>query len=126
MNRQNKEFRLIQKGMYSRDRVTPIDRGELHKIQNEKARGFLNKYPEAVVGKINWYTEKDKEFPFLKDHMPLKNWSFNFALPERVKIIEIAIKSWNENKFEARAGVDLIHKINAWITKAKGIQFFWL
>jgi len=126
MKRQDKEFRLIQKGMYSRDVITTEDISELNKIQNEKAREFLKKYPNAVVGHINWYREKDKEFPLLKDQMPLKNFSFNFALPERVKIIELAIKSWNETKFEARAGVDLLHKINAWIANAKGISFFWL
>lgn len=126
MNRQDKEFRLIQKGMYSRDIITAEDIDELNKIQNEKAREFLNKYPEAVVGRINWYTEKDKEFPFLKDHMPLKNFSFNFALPERVKIIELAIKSWNETEFEAKVAVIHLEKINAWIRDAKGIQFFWL
>ena len=126
MNRQDKEFRLIQKGMYSGDRITPIDRGELHKIQNEKAREFLNKYPDAVVGKINWHKEKDKELPLLKEHMPLKNFSFNFALPERVKIIELAIKSWNETDFEAKVAVIHLEKINAWIRDAKGIQFFWL
>ena len=126
MNRQDKEFRLIQKGMYSRDMLTMDEFEELNKIQNEKAQEFLKKYPNAVVGKIDWYKEKDNEFPLLKDHVPLKNFSFNFALPERAKMIELAIKSWNETKFEARAGVDLIHKINAWITNAKGIQFFWL
>jgi len=126
MNRQDKEFRLIQKGMYSRDVVINADIDELNKIQNDKAKEFLKKYPYAIVGKINWYEERDKDFPFLAERMPLKNFSFNFALPERVKMIELAIKSWNETKFEARAGVDLIHKINAWITNAKGIQFFWL
>lgn len=71
MKKENLEFRLIQKGLYSRDRITPIDRGTLHKIQNEKAREFLKKYPEAVVGRINRYTEKDKEFPLLQGpHAP--------------------------------------------------------
>jgi len=126
MNRQNKEFKLIQKGMYSRDRITPIDRGELHKIQNEKAREFLKEYPDAVVGKINWYTEKDKDFPLLKDHMPLKNFSFNFALPDRVKLIELAIKNLNESKFEAKWVARQIGRISTWIAGAKGIQFFWL
>lgn len=126
MNRQDKECKLIQKGMYSRDRITPIDRGTLHKIQNEKAREFLNKHPDAVVGKINWYTEGDKEFPLLKDHMPLKNFSFNFALPERVRLLELAIKSWNETEFEAKHAMRAIERINIWIANAKGIQFFWL
>ena len=112
--------------MYSRERITPIDRGELHKIQNEKAREFLKKYPEAVVGKINWYKNTDSDFPQLHYHMPLKNFSFNFALPERVKIIELAIKSWNETDFEAKVAVIHLEKINAWIRDAKGIQFFWL
>ena len=126
MNRQTKEFRLIQKGMYSGDLITGEDISELSKIQNEKALEFLKKYPNAVVGKINWHKEKDKEFPLLKDQGFLGDPSFNFALPERVKMIELAIKSWNETKLEARAGVDLVHKINTWITNAKGIQFFWL
>jgi len=126
MNRQTKEFRLIQKGMYSGDLITGEDISELSKIQNEKALEFLKKDPNAVVGKINWHDEKDKEFPLLKDQGFLGDPSFNFALPERVKMIELAIKSWNETKLEARAGVDLVHKINTWITNAKGIQFFWL
>ncbi|MCK4384694.1 MAG: hypothetical protein KAW52_00380 [candidate division Zixibacteria bacterium] len=126
MNRQNKEFRLIQKGLYSRDRITPIDRGELNKIQNEKAREFLKKYPDAVVGRINWYTEKDKEFPLLKTRMPLCNFSFNFALPERNKLIELAIKNLNESEFEAKWAARQIERISGWIRSANGIQFFWL
>ena len=126
MNRQDKEFRLIQKGMYSRDIITSEDIDELNKIQNNKAKELLKEYPYAVVGKINWYKEKDKDFPFLAERMPLKNFSFNFALPERVKIIELAIKSWNETEFEAKIAVVHLEKINAWIRDAKGIQFFWL
>jgi len=126
MNRQNKEFRLIQKGMYSRDLVVAEDINELNKIQNEKAKELLKEYPYAVVGKINWYKKRDEDFPFLAERMPLKNFSFNFALPERVKIIELAIKSWNETEFEAKIAVIHLEKINAWIRDAKGIQFFWL
>ena len=126
MNRQDKEFRLTQKGMYSRDRITPIDRGELNKIQNEKAREFLKKYPDAVVGRINWYNLQDKEFPSLKEALPLHNFSCNFALPEKNKLIELAIKSWNETEFEAKHALRTIDRINAWIANVKGIQFFWL
>lgn len=126
MNRQNKEFRLIQKGMYSRNFITTKDIDELNKIQNEKAREFLKEYPDAVVGKINWDQEEDRKFPFLKNRMPLCNYSFNFALPERVNMIELAIKSWNETEFEAKVAVIHLEKINAWIRDAKGIQFFWL
>ena len=125
-SRQDKEFRLIQKGMYSRDTITNKEIDELNKIQNEKAEEFIKKYPDAVAVKINWYKDADKAFPLLKDHMPLKNFSFNFALPERVKMIELAIKSWNETKFEATVAVNHLEKINAWIRNAKGIQFFWL
>ena len=126
MNRQDKEFRLIQKGMYSGDCLSLDDVSELNKIQQEKAKEFLKKYPDAIVGRIDWHRPGDKEFPFLKDHMPLKNFSFNFALPERVGIIELAIKSWNETDFEAKVAVIHLEKINAWIRDAKGIQFFWL
>ena len=126
MNRQNKEFKLIQKGMYSRDVITTEDIDELNKIQNDKAKELLKKYPYAIVGKINWYKERDKNFPFLAERMPLKNFSFNFALPERVKMIELAIKSWNESKFDAKAAVAFMSRINVWIKNAKGIQFFWL
>lgn len=125
-SRQDKEFRLIQKGMYSHDVVTSMDIDQLNKIQNEKAEEFIKKYPDAVAVKVNWYKDTDKAFPFLKDHMPLKNFSFNFALPERVKMIELAIKSWNETKFEAVAAVKHLARINAWIRNAKGIQFYWL
>ncbi len=126
MNRQDKEFRLIQKGMYSRDVLIERDIDDLNEIQNDKAREFLKKHPEAVVGKINWFKNTDSDFPQLHYHMPLKNFSFNFALPERVKLIELAIKSWNETDFEAKVAVIHLEKINAWIRGAKGIQFFWL
>lgn len=126
MNRQNKEFRLIQKGMYSRDVITTEDIDELNKIQNEKAKELLKKYPYAVVGKINWYTERDKKLPFLAERMPLKNFSFNFALPEKITMIELAIKAYNESEFEAKHALRAIERINAWIRDAKGIQFFWL
>lgn len=126
MNRKDKEIRLIQRGMYRRDLITPIDRGELHKIQNEKAREFLKEHADAVVGKIIWNNEKDKEFPLLKDQGYLRNFSFNFALPEKIKLIELAIKSFNETKFEAMLSVRQLERINSWIANAKGIQFFWL
>ncbi len=126
MNRQDKEFRLIQKGMYSGDLITSKDISELSKIQNEKALEFLKKYPNAVAGKINWHKEEDKEFPFLKDQGFVGNPTFNFALPERVKMIELALKSWNETEFEAKIAMIHLEKINAWIRDAKGMQFFWL
>lgn len=126
MNRQDKECWLIQKGMYGRDAITKENIDDLNEIQNEKAKEFLKKYPEAIVGRIGWYRKKDEGFPLLKDHMPLKNFSFNFAIPERVKIIELAIKGWNETKFEATHAVRAIERINTWIANAKGIQFFWL
>lgn len=126
MKRQDKEFKLIRLGMYRRDLITPDDRGELNKIQNEKVQEFLKEYPKAVVGKILWNNEKDKEFPLLKDQGTLGNFSFNFALPERVKLIELAIKGLNEAKLEARHSARQIERINLWIREAKGIQFFWL
>ena len=126
MKRQDKEFKLIRLGMYRRDLITPEDRGELNKIQNEKVQEFLKEYPKAVVGKILWNNEKDKEFPLLKDQGTLGNFSFNFALPERVKLIELAIKGLNEAKLEARHSARQIERINLWIREAKGIQFFWL
>ena len=126
MKRQDKEFKLIRLGMYRRDLITPDDRGELNKIQNAKVQEFLKEYPKAVVGKILWNNEKDKEFPLLKDQGTLGNFSFNFALPERVKLIELAIKGLNEAKLEARHSARQIERINLWIREAKGIQFFWL
>jgi len=125
-NRQNKEFKLIQKGMYSRDRLTEGDFIDMNVIQHEKAKEFLKKYPDAVVGRIEWHTEKDKEFPLLKDQVPLTPLSFNFALPEKITMIELAIKSFNESNFEANVAVEFLSKINIWIKNAKGIQFFWL
>lgn len=126
MNRQNKECWLIQKGMYSRNFITTKDIDDLNKIQNEKAREFLKEYPDAVVGKINWDQEEDRKFPFLKNRMPLCNFSFNFALPERNKLIELAIKNLNESEFEAKWAARQIERISGWIRSANGIQFFWL
>lgn len=126
MKREEKELRLIQWGMYRGDLITSTDREELNKIQNEKAKEFLEKHHDAVVGKILWNMEKDKNYPFLKDKVPLGNFSFNFAIPKRMKMLELAIKSYNEMRFEPMAIVNAVDRINIWIKKLGGIQFFWL
>lgn len=95
-------------------------------IQQKKAEEFLKKYPDAVLGRIQWHTERDGKFPLLKDKVPLQPLSFNFALPERIPMIEKLIKMYNESNYKPEVAVEFITKINIWIKNAKGIQFFWL
>ena len=92
-----------------------------HTIQNKNAREFLKNYPGAVVGKINYF----RDFNNLVDVMPLKNFSWDFAIPKPDKKLfnllwDYYVKPWTPDL------INDINKIFARIYKIKGINFYWI
>lgn len=96
-----------------------------NKKENKKARQYLEKYPDAVVGNINYYHDNDKEIKNLKDVMPLLNFSYAWATPQKDEILLTLIKNYNtkEGTYNLVVAID---KILTRIDKLDGINFNWI
>ena len=98
----------------------------MNQIQNDKAKEYLKKYPDAIVGKINWYEGEDNEFKRLADVMPLLNFSYSFALPKEDQWAYEWAYTWNNLLTLAEKTTDVVQKFMDYIDEQDGIHFYWI
>lgn len=95
-----------------------------NKLQNKLAKEYLKKYPNAILGKINWHSHYDYRTKKLKHAILLKNFSYDFAIPKRDEELFNMLKRWKikEPPFQEK----LINRIFDRIENSGGIVFYWI
>ena len=93
--------------------------------QNQKARNFLKEHPHAVTGNVNFYQDDDKETKTLKDALPLRNFSYVFAIPGPDAKLAKLIRNYNAKPWTPSLFND-VNRIFDKITQLNGIIFYWI
>jgi len=98
----------------------------MNQLQNDKAKAYLKKHPNAIVGRFNWHEDADCKFRRLKDVMPLLNFSYDFALPDFDDWAFEYVRTWNENLTLAQKSPEYVEQFWDYIDTENGIHFFWI
>lgn len=96
-----------------------------HQAENQKAREYLKKHPDAVVGKVNFYQDDDNEMKSLKDTLPLRNFSYAFAIPGKDEKLQKLIRNYNSKPWTPSLIKD-VNRIFDRIDQLNGITFYWI
>ena len=96
-----------------------------NQAENQKARDYLKKHPDAVLGLINWHSKHNKRTKKLKHAIPLKNFSYDFAIPRQDKKLTKLISDYNRKPWTPSLIKD-IDKIFDKIDALNGINFYWI
>ena len=95
--------------------------------ENNKAREYLANHPRAVVGRINYFHNSGKEIKNLEDIMPLLNFAFDWAIPQKDDKLIKLIQDHNNAPFNGMGNITAsVDKIFDRIEKLNGITFFWI
>ena len=100
--------------------------GTMNDIQNEKAKKFLVKHPNAIVGKINQYDPEDENFERLDQVLPLFNFSYSFAIPQEDPKIYDFVYDWNKRLNLKEMTVAKLETFQDMVEEVGGIHFYWI
>ncbi len=106
--------------MPTTERITQNNQAE-----NQKAREYLKKYPNAVTGNVNFYQDDDKEMKNLKDALPLRNFSCVFAIPGKDEKLAKLIRNYNSKPWTSSL-INDVNRIFDRINQLNGITFYWI